>query len=140
REESNKRKLLYYKTPISLLFSSVRFRLGKTLQQNCSRNGVKNVYYRKKDWLQPVFNRLFADKLLCPVITFFIITDTDMGEILIQNIRAMTLAIHPSVDDFGRSTLSFGNVFTSIGIGNSPILHHLKWRAICRTVMGKIII
>src|SRR5690625_66048 len=83
---------------------------------------------------------LFPDKLLCPVVSLFNITYTDMCEFSTQNIGAVSITIHPAIHYLFRSTLAFGNVFTSCTICNIVLLHHVERRSICRAVMRKVIV
>src|SRR5699024_12330028 len=83
---------------------------------------------------------LFSDKLLCPVVSLFNITYTDMCEISTQNIGTVSITIHPAIHNLFWSSLAFRNVFTSCTICNTVLLHLFNGRSICQFVIRKVFI
>src|SRR5699024_37396 len=80
---------------------------------------------------------LFANKLLCPVISLFNITDADMCELSVHYIRTVPFTIHPSVNNFLWCALSFIDIFTSCTIRHPLLLHYVKCTTILWYIVGK---
>src|SRR5699024_6132784 len=63
-----------------------------------------------------------------------------MCELSVHYIRTVPFTIHPSVNNFLWCALSFSDIFTSCTIRNTILLHHVKWRTICWTIVCKVTI
>ncbi len=59
-------------------------------------------------------------KQLYPVVV--VVSDGEVGEIFAQNIRAVSVRVHPSLDDGSRGAVSGRDVFTRRPIGNARFL------------------
>lgn len=82
-----------------------------------------------------------ADKLLCPIIAAVGILrnpHAQFGKRGIQDVRPVTLGIHPTGHDLLGRGLPHGDIFTCRAIADAELLHHIERRAVCRGGMVKI--